>query len=90
MAFLDLTHETWLDLVVNMVPMAILLLLDAMFFLYNPWGWDLLIIFFWHFLTLFPFAVLALVTYVSGLAVQRDEAKLQDPDEMTGPREAPE
>lgn len=78
MSFLDLEFDTWLDLVVNMVPLGILLFLDGMFIVYNPWGWDPLFVFFMHFLTLFPFVLLAILTYVSGRAVQRDEEKLAE------------
>lgn len=76
MAFLDLTEETWLDLTVNIIPLAILAFMDAMFWIINPWSWDPLIVFFWHFLTIFPFLVLAVVTYLSGRVIQRDEGEM--------------
>lgn len=88
MPFLELTGHTWLDLLVNIIPMGILLVLDMMFIVYNPWGWDLFYVAMAHFLTLFPFVLLGILTYISGLTIQRDEERLQDPDEMTGPREA--
>lgn len=75
MSFLNLTRETWLDLTVNLVPLAILAFLDAMFWLVNPWGWDPLMIVVSHFLTLFPLALLAILTYVSGAVIQRDEGQ---------------
>jgi len=75
MAFLDLTHETWLDLTVNLIPLAILAVMDALFWVYNPWGWDPLMIVVAHFLTLFPLLSLAILTYVAGSVVQRDEGK---------------
>ncbi len=76
MSFLNLTHETVLDLTVNVIPLGILLFMDALFWIYNPWGWqEPLIVGIAHFLTLFPFALLALLTYVSGSVVQRDEGR---------------
>jgi len=41
MSPLQLTEETWLDLTVNFIPIGILAALDIMFWIYNPWGWDL-------------------------------------------------
>ncbi|SFS11589.1 hypothetical protein SAMN05216559_3901 [Halomicrobium zhouii] len=75
MSYLNLTNETWLDLTVNLVPLAILAFMDVLFWVVNPWGWDPLIIVVSHFLTLFPLLLLAILTYVSGLFVQRDEGK---------------
>ena len=75
MAFLDLTRETWLDLTVNLVPLGILAILDALFWVVNPWGWDPFIVGVAHFLTLFPLLLLALLTYVSGVVIQRDEGE---------------
>lgn len=73
MATWELTGETTLDLVVNWIPLAILLFFSALFVVVNPWGWDPFVIGIAHFLTLFPFVVLAVLSYVSGLYVQRDE-----------------
>lgn len=75
MSFLNLTNETWLDLTVNMIPLGILLFMDALFWVVNPWGWDPLMVFIAHFLTLFPFVLLALLTYFSGTVIQRDEGE---------------
>lgn len=77
MAFLNLTEETWLDLTVNLIPLAILLVLDALFWIVNPWGWDPFYVLMAHFLTLFPLLLLALLTYVSGVLVQRDEHRAE-------------
>jgi len=68
-----LTRHTLLDLAVNAIPVGILFVLDALFFVYNPWGWDLWFVFWMHFLTLFPLVLLVLLSYVSGTVVQRDE-----------------
>lgn len=78
MSFRNLTDETVLDLTVNLIPLGILAFMDALFWVINPWGWDPLMIAVSHFLTLFPLAVLALVTYVSGVIVQRDEGRSAD------------
>ena len=75
MAFLNLTEETWLDLTVNLVPLGILAFMDALFWVFNPWGWDPLMIVVSHFLTLFPLVLLAILTYVSGAIIQRDEGE---------------
>jgi hypothetical protein len=78
MAYLNLTNETWLDLTVNLVPLAILAFMDVLFWVVNPWGWDPFIIVVSHFLTLFHLLLLAILTYVSGLFVQRDEGKVAE------------
>ncbi|MHB9286518.1 DUF6684 family protein [Halobacteriales archaeon Cl-PHB] len=75
MTVLELTRETWLDLVVNIIPIGILAFFDLLFVVVNPWGWDLLTIVLMHFLTLFPLAVLAVVTWVSGAAIQGAEGE---------------
>ncbi|QPV61715.1 hypothetical protein I7X12_13250 [Halosimplex litoreum] len=73
MSVLQLTEETWLDLTVNFVPIGILAVLDVMFWVYNPWGWDLWFVFWAHVLTVVPLVLLTLLTYVSGRVIQRDE-----------------
>lgn len=69
----ELERETLIDLVVNAIPIAMLAFFSLMFALFDPWGWDPFSIVVTHFLTLFPLAVLVLVTYVAGRVVQRDE-----------------
>lgn len=73
MSVLQLTEETWLDLTVNFIPIGILAVLDVMFWVYNPWGWDLWFVFWAHVLTFVPLVLLTLLTYVSGRVIQRDE-----------------
>lgn len=77
MGFLNLTTDTWLDLSVNLIPLGILLVLDLLFWVVNPWGWDPFYVLVAHFLTLFPLALLAVVTYVGGAVVQRDEQRAE-------------
>ena len=69
----ELTTETMLDLFVNAVPLVILLFFSALFLAVNPWGWDPAVVGMTHFLMLLPFVLLAALSYVAGLYVQRDE-----------------
>lgn len=73
MTLLELERETALDVLVNVVPLAILFVLDLLFWVVNPWGWDPLFVVVAHFLTLFPLTVLAILTYVSARVIQDDE-----------------
>ena len=59
------SRDTWLDMLVNVVPIVVLAVLDLLVWFTNPWGWDLLYIALAHFLTLFPLFVLAVVTYLA-------------------------
>lgn len=77
MDFLNLTEDTWLDLTVNFIPIGILAVLDVMFWVVNPWGWDLWFVFWSHVLTLVPLVLLTLLTYVSGRVIQRDERHIE-------------
>ncbi|MFC7141655.1 DUF6684 family protein [Halosimplex aquaticum] len=77
MSFLKLTDETWLDLTVNFIPIGILAFLDVMFWVYNPWGWDLWFVFWMHVLTFIPLVLLTILTYVSGRIIQRDERRAE-------------
>lgn len=72
MSYLGLADETWVDLTVNLVPLGILVLVELLFFAYNPWGWDPVFVVLMHLLMVVPIASLALLTYVSGYYVQRD------------------
>jgi len=73
MSVLQLTEDTWLDLTVNFVPIVILAVLDLMFWVFNPWGWDPWFVFWAHVLTVVPLVLLTALTYVSGRVIQRDE-----------------
>ena len=75
MSFLKITRETWTDLIVNLIPIGILIGMDLLYWVVNPWGWDPFIIAIAHFLTIFPLLCLLLLTYVSGYVIQRDEGK---------------
>ena len=68
------TRETLLDVTVNLIPMAILLFFVVFYTVFRPWKWDPAIFVLMHFLTVFPFVLLALLTYVSARAIASAEA----------------
>jgi len=78
-------RETLYDIVVNVIPMAILAVMDILFIIVNPWGWDLWILFWAHVLTLFPLVLLGLLTYVSAEVVSRDEHRIEESADQTAP-----
>lgn len=61
--------ETLLDVTVNLIPMGILLFFVVLYTVFRPWEWNLGIFVLMHFLTVFPFLLLALLTYVSARAI---------------------
>ena len=67
------TLDTLLDITVNLVPMVILLFFVGLFTVIRPWGLEPGMFVLMHFLTLFPFVLLALLTYVSARAIASDE-----------------
>jgi hypothetical protein len=73
---MNFTAETLLDLTVNFIPIGILVGMELLFLVHNPWDWDPWIVFWMHFLTVFPLLMLTLLTYVSGRVIQRDEQRL--------------
>lgn len=66
-------RETFLDIVVNIIPMGILLFFVGLFLVYMPWEENLFLTVVSHFLTIFPLIMLALLTYVSARVISRDE-----------------
>jgi len=68
------TLETLLDVTVNLIPMGILLFFIALYTVFSPWEWDPAVFVLMHFLTVFPFVLLALLTYVSARAIASAEA----------------
>lgn len=68
-----LTRETMLDMSVNFVPIGIILFFVALFLAVNPYGWALLPVAISHGLLVVPMVVLAVVTYLAGRAISRDE-----------------
>lgn len=69
----SLTRETLLDLSVNLIPLGMLVVFVALFLVYSPWeggGFELGVSIA---LTVIPFVFLALITYVSGAVIQKEE-----------------
>lgn len=66
-------RETLLDITVNVIPMGILLFFVVLFIVVHPWEFDPFYFVVQHGLTLFPFLVLILVTYISAKYISRDE-----------------
>jgi hypothetical protein len=65
------TRETWLDLLVNIVPLVIMLFFVALFALVNPWaGASTLGRGLQYALVLVPFAALAILTYVAAVRIE--------------------
>lgn len=88
MSILRLTEDTWLDLTVNLVPLGILAFFDVLFWIFNPWGWDPWFVFWAHVLTLVPFVLLTILTYVSGRAIQGAERHTESATEADDTAEA--
>lgn len=65
---------TVLDLTVNAVPLAILLFFIALFVLYRPFPPDPFDLVVSVLLLVIPFVLLAILSYVAGLAIQASEA----------------
>src|SRR5699024_990054 len=69
-----LDRETMLDLLVNIIPLAIIVFFAILFIIAEPWETNFIAEGISMGLLVVPFLVLALVSYVSGRAVARDEA----------------
>ena len=66
-------EETAADLVVNVIPIGIVLFFVGLIFLFNPWEWDpwvMTVVFVLHAV---PVIGLVIISYASGIVVQRDE-----------------
>lgn len=74
---LGLDSETVLDVLVNVVPMVILLFFIVLYTLIRPWQFDASTFVIMHFLTVFPFLLLGILTYYAAQAISRDEAELE-------------
>lgn len=66
-------RETLLDITVNLIPMGILFFFFLLYVVISPWEFDPLMFTLQHFLTLFPFLLLAILTYFSAKVIARDE-----------------
>jgi len=63
-------RETLLDLSVNIIPVAILLVFSIVFLSASQWEPDLWMELLTQFLTLFPLVLLAALTYVAASAIE--------------------
>jgi hypothetical protein len=84
--------ETILDLSVNVIPLVIILFFTVLFLVVNPWGDLGLFVGLVAFgLLVIPFVGLALLTYLSGLAIAGDEKArtVFPPGQATVPGTAP-
>lgn len=68
-------RKTAVDLIVNLIPMGMLVFFIGLFISISPWEWDPIAFVIAHGLLLVPLFFLALVTYVSGRAIARDERR---------------
>ncbi|MFC6988224.1 DUF6684 family protein [Haloplanus sp. GCM10025708] len=66
-------RETILDLTVNFIPLAIILFFVVGYAVVNPFGWDPLASGLQFALLVVPFALLAVLTYLSGKAISQAE-----------------
>lgn len=62
-----------LDIVVNMIPLGIILFFVVLFLLFDPFGSDLIAVFYNQLLLVVPFASLAFVTYIAGRIISETE-----------------
>lgn len=67
------TVDTLLDVTVNLIPMAMLLFFVVLLTVVSPWEWNPGLFVVMHFLTVFPFVLLAILTYVAARAITTDE-----------------
>ncbi|MFW6320379.1 MAG: DUF6684 family protein [Halohasta sp.] len=64
------TREAILDIVVNLVPLAIIAFFSILFLLFAPWGYDPFPIVLMTGLHLVPFVFLAIITYLTLRAIE--------------------
>ena len=67
-------RETILDLAVNVIPLGIIVFFVVLFLAIRPWQGNLFVQAISMGLLVVPFVALALLTYVSGKVIARDEA----------------
>ncbi|MFH5797006.1 DUF6684 family protein [Haladaptatus sp. DYF46] len=65
MSYSPFDRETMLDIVVNIVPMLILLFFIVLAFVWTPWHGEPLISAMAHLLTIIPFVLLGLLTWIA-------------------------
>jgi Na+/H+-dicarboxylate symporter len=70
-----LDRETLLDVTVNIIPLVIIAFFFFLFAVFGQFIWEPLISFVSLGLLVVPFALLALVTYLAGWAIEQDERR---------------
>lgn len=68
-------RDTLLDLTVNFIPLGILGVFIALYIVFDPWGWDPLFSTLQFGLITITFVALAVLTYLSGKAIEGDERR---------------
>lgn len=76
-------RETLLDITVNIIPLGIIAFFLLVFLLVTPWEFDPFVTAISMGLLVVPFVALALVTFVSGRAVARDEGSASAAGELS-------
>jgi hypothetical protein len=76
-------RETLLDLTVNIIPLGIIAFFLLVFLLVTPWEFDPFVTAISMGLLVVPFVALALVTFVSGRAVAKDEGSASAAGELS-------
>lgn len=73
----DIDRETLLDITVNLIPLGILAFFVVLFLVYSPFPPSLFMLGMGELLTIIPFVLLALLTYVAAKVIARDERELE-------------
>ena len=82
-------RETFLDLIVNAIPLAMMAFFVGVFVLYNPFGTDIANQAIQLSIVVITFSALVLLTYFSARAISNAEAELKaDPEEFAEPQAA--
>lgn len=78
-----LDRETFLDVTVNIIPLVIIAFFFVLFAISSEFVWDPFIVFISLGLLAIPFVLLALVTYLSGWVIERDEERQNTTEQST-------
>lgn len=66
-------RDTVLNLVINIIPLGIILFFVFLFFFFDPFGSDVVAVFYSQLLLVVPFICLAVVTYYAGKIISETE-----------------
>lgn len=83
-AMLGLDQETLLDLTVNIIPLIILVFFMIYFLIVDPWSSSLWLKVLGYGLLVIPLVLLALLSYIAGRLVARDEHRLEEEQISSG------